>query len=97
MLGPDDDVQEAFAGFWSEERIHAYEHLCEREDLAQTAVEGLVRAIVFTGKRPLADDVVAAMNERPGILKRRAAVERVIVGLEQIIATFDEGMGELDA
>jgi type I restriction enzyme R subunit len=96
MLGPEDDVRAEFARFWSEERARAYADLCAREKLDTAGVERLVRGIVFTGKRPLADAVVAAMMEAPSILTRRAAVERVISAIEQIIATFDEGMGDFE-
>jgi len=96
MLSPEDDVRDAFVKFWDAERAAAYDELCVREDLDPAGVEHLVRAIVFTGKRPLADAVVEAMRTKPGILARRGAVERVIAGIEQIVATFDEGIGEID-
>ncbi len=44
---------------------------------------------------PLADEVVAAMRVKPNILKRRAAIERVLQGIEELISTFDEGVGDM--
>ncbi len=96
MLGPEDDIRAAFAEFWSEERDRSYADLCAREDLEPAGVERLVRTIVFTGKRPMAAAVVEAMNTKPGILSRRSAIERVLAGIEDIIATFDDGIGDLD-
>lgn len=97
LLGPEDDIRAAFAAFWSDERAQAYTSLCQRENLDPAGVEKLVRSIVFTGKRPLADAVVGAMRQKPGILARRGAIERVVVGIEAIISTFDEDVGDLDA
>lgn len=96
MLGPEDDVRAAFATFWNAERAEAYADLAARENLDPAGVEKLVRSIVFSGKRPLADAVVEAMRQKPGILARRSAIERVIAGIETIIATFDQDVGDLD-
>lgn len=71
MLGPDDDVRVAFRSFWEEERTKANTGLIEREGLDPAAFEALHRDILFSGKRPLADQVVAAMRVKPGILKRK--------------------------
>jgi type I restriction enzyme R subunit len=96
MLGPDDDIRAAFARFWSDERDRACADLCAQENLDPPGVERLIRTIVFTGKRPMADAIVAAMNTKPGILQRRAAIERVVSGIEAVIATYDEGIGDLE-
>ena len=95
MLGPDDDVRPAFRTFWEEERTKAYTALIERENLEPGAFEALHRDILFSGKQPLADEVVAAMRVKPNILKRKAAVERVLQGIEELISTFDEGVGDM--
>ena len=71
MLGPDDDVRVAFRPFWEKERTKAYTGLIEREDLDPVAFEARQRDILFSGKCPLADPVVAAMRVKPGILKRK--------------------------
>jgi type I restriction enzyme, R subunit len=96
MLGPDDDLKDAFARFWSEEREKAFGELCAREKLDPEAVMGLVQAMVFSGKKPLGEQVVAAMDVKPGILSRRSSVERVTKAIEDLIETFDEGIGVLD-
>jgi type I restriction enzyme R subunit len=96
MPGPDNDIRAAFAGFWSDERDRARADLCAKENLDPAGVERLIRTIVFTGKRPMADAIVAAMNTKPGILQRRAAIERVVSGIEAVIATYDEGIGDLE-
>ena len=35
------------------------------------------------------------MRVKPNILKRKAAVERVLQGIEELISTFDEGVGDM--
>jgi type I restriction enzyme R subunit len=51
--------------------------------------------MIYTGKAPLGDEVVASMTVKPSILKRRATVERVITGMQDLLSTFDEGIGEI--
>lgn len=53
-------------------------------------------AVGMRTTRDLADAVVATMLQKPGILARRGAIERVIAGIEAIIATFDQDVGDID-
>lgn len=71
--------------------------VCVFDDLKHFSdgLQQLIAETLFTGKRPLQDRVMSIMVERPGILRRRAAVERVIEGMERIVETFDEGVGEV--
>lgn len=96
LLGPEDDVRAAFAAFWSEERAKAFGKLIENEKLDPAGFERLVQEMVLTGKPPAHDAVVAIMTVKPGILARKAAIARVIDGIETLMATFDEGIGELE-
>lgn len=96
LLGPDDDIRAAFAAFWSEERAKAFGKLVETEKLDPAGFDRLMQEIVLTGKPPAHDAVVAIMTVRPGILGRKAAIARVIGGIETLMATFDDGVGELD-
>jgi type I restriction enzyme R subunit len=96
LLSPDADIRAAFATFWSEERAKAFSGLIAAEKLDPAGFDLLSREMVITGKRPAHDAVVAIMTVKPGILARKAAVGRVIDGIEGLLATFDEGVGELD-
>ena len=97
LLGPGDDVRAAFATFWSEERAKAFAKLIADEKLDPAGFERLMQEIVLTGKPPAHDAAVAIMTVKPGILARKAAIARVIGGIEALMATFDDGVGELDA
>jgi len=96
MLGPEDDVRAAFAAFWSDERAKAFTGLIKTEHLDPTGFNILIREMLITGKRPAHDAVVAIMTQKPGILARKAAIARVIEGIETLLAKFDDGVGELD-
>lgn len=95
MLAPDDDVSAAFSAYWSNERDAPFTRFCKTEHLDPTAFGGLFGQVIYTGKAPLGDEVVASMTDKPGILKRRATVERIITGMQNLLSTFDEGTGEI--
>lgn len=97
MLGPEDRLDEAFEAFWAQKRDAAFSDLVTQEQLDPERLQGLVAEMHFSGKPPLADAVVAAMAVKPGILGRKAAVTRVIRGIEEILEVFEEGVGEFDA
>ncbi|NBZ88908.1 type I restriction endonuclease subunit R [Stagnihabitans tardus] len=96
MLGPDEDLHAAFATYWSAERDAAFARFCAEEKLAPVAFGELFGRMIYTGKAPLGDEVVAAMTEVPSILKRRPAVERIIIGMQSLLSTFDEAIGDIE-
>ncbi|QCO56296.1 type I restriction endonuclease subunit R [Pseudorhodobacter turbinis] len=95
MLGPDDDVSAAFSAYWIKERDLAFARFCTTEHLEQTAFGNLFGQMIYTGKAPLGDEIVACMTEKPSILKRKATVERIITGMQNLLSVFDEGIGDI--
>jgi len=51
--------------------------------------------MAYTGKDPLGDEVIAALTEKPSILKRRKTIDRIVAGMKGLLATFDEETGDL--
>lgn len=94
-LPPDADLRKEFDSFWAGKRAGAFAEFCAAEKLDQDGLQKLIAETLFTGKRPLQDRVLSIMIEKPGILRRRSAVERVIEGMERIVETFDEGVDEV--
>jgi type I restriction enzyme R subunit len=94
-LPPDADLRREFDSFWAGKRAGAFAEFCAAEKLDPDGLQKLIAETLFTGKRPLQDRVMSIMIEKPGILRRRSAVERVIDGMERIVDTFDEGVDEV--
>jgi type I restriction enzyme, R subunit len=95
-LPPDADLRKEFDSFWAGKRAGAFAEFCAAEKLDPGGLQKLIAETLFTGKRPLQDRVLSIMIEKPGILRRRSAVERVIDGMERIVETFDEGVDEME-
>jgi len=94
-LPSDADLRKEFDSFWAGKRAGAFAEFCAAHKLDPDGLQRLIAETLFTGKRPLQDRVMSIMTEKPGILRRRAAVERVIEGMERIVETFDEGVDEV--
>lgn len=96
MLGPEDDIRQAFADFWSDERSQAFKDFEDDHGLKHLEFQALVSQMMFSGKQPLADEVMNALNDKPSILMRRKKVEAVISGINALVEVFDENIGEMD-
>jgi len=95
MLRPEEDVRAAFAAYWSNERDAAFARFCVDEKLEPAALTSLIGQMAYTGKDPLGDEVIAALTEKPSILKRRKTIDRIVAGMKGLLATFDEETGDL--
>ncbi|WP_340261056.1 type I restriction endonuclease subunit R [Roseobacter sp. HKCCA0882] len=96
LLGAEDDIRQTFADFWSEERSQAFKDFEDEHGLKHLEFQALVSQMMFSGKQPLADEVMNALKDKPSILLRRKKVEAVISGINALVEVFDENIGEMD-
>ena len=88
-------IEEAFTGFWAQEKSNSIAEICETERIDPAAFKNMIEQYHFTGKRPLHGAIVEAMTEKPKILERKEIVERIGAKLLRLVATFDDGMGAI--
>lgn len=88
-------VNDAFVEFWDEERSKSLIAICSEEGLDISAFKQMIETYQFSGKPPLNDTVVSALEKPPRILERKSVAERIISKLLGLIAKFDEGLGGL--
>lgn len=92
-------VQKAFAQFWDAEKEHAYQQLCEQENLKPEAVKSVLDNYAFTKRLPRKEEIKDLPNykvklfERDGVLsglvgKMRQFIEKFYVGLRSAIWIF---------
>ncbi|EPX80258.1 type I restriction endonuclease subunit R [Litoreibacter arenae] len=86
-------VEDAFSGFWDEEKSNAIAEICEAENLDPSAFKAMIEQYHFSGKKPLQGAIVEALSEKPKILERKSVVERIAAKLLRLVTTFDEGLG----
>jgi len=94
-IGDGQSVASVFSEFWNAERTAAIMAICREEKLDEQAFKGMIEQFHFSGKKPLQGAIVDALEEKPKILERKTIVERIGEKLSKLVATFDEGLGDL--
>ena len=82
------DIPEAFNAFWEEEQKTAFRQLAEEEGLEPDKLEKLIGDYLFTGKKPLRNEMIEAMTKKPGLRDRASTAERMIEKIYRFIETF---------
>ena len=57
--------------------------------------KGMIKNYHFTGKEPLNETIVEALNQKPKILERKSIVKRVTEKLMSLVRVFDDNMGDV--
>ena len=86
-----DDIPESFEKYWQEKQSKAFGQLAKDEGLDSNKLEQLIADHMFTGKTPLRNDIVSAMNQKPGLTERASTAERIISKIFNFIETFING------
>ena len=88
-----EEIPEAFEAFWNAEKSQALEQLCSEEQLNPEQLSKLLEDYLFSGRTPLSESVVAAMQVKPKLLERKTIVERIKERIMDLVATFEDAMG----
>lgn len=92
QIADSDDVPEAFETYWDNERRLALHTLSEEENLDKDKLENIIGKYLFTEKKPLRDDVVSLLNERPPLKQRGTIAERITGKILDFVETFISGI-----
>ena len=96
MLDSEADIGKAFSEYWSNERTTAIKQFEKEHGLKEIEFQEVVSQMMFSGKNPLADDIMRVLKVKPSILQRRKKVDTIITGINELLEVFDEGIGELE-
>lgn len=83
-----DTVDDAFEKFWDEEKIKAFDALCEEENLNKEEVKKVVDTYLYDERPPLSDDIANTLNIKPKLLERRKVVPRVLDKIMTFVDRF---------
>ena len=90
-----EDIPDEFSEFWSGEKLKALNLLCDEENLIKDSLFSIIDNYLFTGREPLRDSIVEALEVKPKLLQRKTIVERVISKIMNFVDTFDDDMGDI--
>jgi type I restriction enzyme R subunit len=92
LIEDSEDVEDEFVNFINEEKLKAIKELSEIEGLDAIKLEKVIGDYLFTEKKPLRDDIVDLMNQRPSLKERSAMAERITSKILDFVDTFISGI-----
>ena len=92
-LEDSEDIEEAFDSYWGEQRLKAFENLCEDEKLEKNKIQSIIDEYLFSNQVVSFNEKVDnALLERETFLKRKKTISRVVEKINIFIETFTEGL-----
>lgn len=83
-----DAVDDMFEKFWDEEKIKAFDELCEEENLNKEEVKKVVDTYLYDERIPLTDDIANTLNVKLKLLERKKVVPRVLDKIMTFVDRF---------
>ena len=92
-LEDSEDIEEAFDSYWGEQRLKAFDNLCEDEKLEKNKIQSIIDEYLFSNQVVSFNEKVDnALLERETFLKRKKTISRVVEKINIFIETFTEGL-----
>lgn len=85
-------ILDEFEKYWQEQKVLALNKICEEENLYKKQFKNLIDTYIFTGKKPLKDDVFKCLENRPSVLQARQIGERIITKMDEFVNVFVDEM-----
>ena len=89
-----EEISDAFETFWTNEQKQAFENLVTNEKLDGKELEAVVNNYIYTNRKPLRNDVLGLLEQKPKIRERKRVFERILMKIEDFVEVFFEGIGE---
>lgn len=86
-----DDIPQAFARYWNEEKQQAFNQLCQDEGIEPEKLTQIIGQYLFTEREPLNEDIANMLKDRPEVLKYQEIVSRIKEKIMTFISTFAAG------
>jgi type I restriction enzyme, R subunit len=84
-----DDVEAAFAEFWTSERSASLRTLAEAEHIPIEKFEDLIGEYLYTQHLPKGKDIVDMLPAKPKLLERQGIIDRIKTAIENIVDVFE--------
>ena len=92
LIKEEDDLNDEFNTFWSNETKSALEKLCKEETLDKEKVEKIISDYLFTERKPNEEEVIEALEKQPSILQRETIGLRITDKIINFVKTFIDGI-----
>lgn len=86
-IDDNDEIVNVFEAFWDEEKLKAFDALCEEENLVSDELKKVIETYIYDERIPLKDDVAKTLKIKPKLLERKVILPRV---LDKIVAFVEK-------
>lgn len=83
-----DAIGNAFETFWNEEKLKAFDALCEEEKLIPEELKKVIETYIYDERIPLKDDVAKTLKVKPKLLERKTILPRVLDKIVLFVEKF---------
>ena len=88
-----EEIEEAFQSYWGEEKLKAFNQLCEKENLDKSKIQSIIDEYLFSNRViSFNEQIDKALLVRETFLKRRKTVDRIKEKVLTFIETYVEGI-----
>lgn len=87
-----DDIPDEFEKYWDKERKVALNRLSKEENLDRDKLQDVIGNFLFTEKKPLRDEVISLVKERPKLKDRASVAERITSKILNFVDAFVSGI-----
>jgi len=92
VITDSDDIPTEFETFVNEERQAAILSMSKEEGLDPKKLDKIISDYLYTEKKPMRDDIISMMNQRPSLKERRTTAERITSKIVKFVETFISGI-----
>lgn len=92
QISDSDEIPEEFENYWNEERKQALVQLSKEENLNADKLQEVIGNYLFTEKKPMRDEVIGLLNQRPSLKERGSIAERITKKIQSFVETFINGI-----
>jgi len=86
------EIADHFDVYWDKEKREAFEVLCKEEGIVPTKLDEIIKEYLFSGKKPMTDDIVNTMHKMPSVLQWTDIGQRVLGRVVDFVDTFINGV-----
>ena len=84
-----DNVWESFEKFLSDEKNKEFLAFCQEENIDVAKFQKVIDNYLYTGKKPLNDEVISTLTTPPRLLQRATIIKRVIEKIKYFVEKFE--------
>jgi len=92
----EEKINSEFLKFWNTEKQEAFSQICEEEKIAADKLEKVIADYMFSGNKPLRDEMVTLLDIKPKILERKAVGERIVDKILNFVEVYINGVPDGD-